>query len=192
MSKAVLLSVRPEWAEKIVGGEKNIEVRKTRPTLATPFKVYLYVTAGNLSDRCPNGMICHCNGGRAVIGEFICDKVDWITRVGFSGYYIPSRYSICDPKNMSVLPVDDLLHAARLSYMELADYLDGGNGYGWHISDLLIYDQPRELTEFRRPCPNDLYCEACAMCSNNGGICNNGALSLRRPPQSWCYVEEVQ
>ena len=32
--------------------------------------------------------------------------------------------------------------------------------------------------------------ENCAMYSNNGGICNNGALPLRRPPQSWCYVGE--
>ena len=190
MSKAVLISIRPKWCEKIVNGEKTIEVRKTRPKLATPFKAYLYVTAGNLSYRCPNGMICHCNGGRAVIGEFVCNKVDWITRIGFSGFPVPSRYSICSHSNMSVLPINDLLYAARLTYPELADYLAGGEGYGWHISDLLIYDRPRELTEFRRSCPNDLYCEACAMYSNNGGICNNGALSLRRPPQSWCYVEE--
>lgn len=192
MSKAVLISIRPKWCEKIVNGEKTIEVRKTRPKLATPFKAYLYVTAGNLSYRCPNGMICHCNGGRAVIGEFVCNKVDWITRIGFSGFPVPSRYSICSHSNMSVLPINDLLYAARLTYPELADYLAGGEGYGWHISDLLIYDRPRELTEFRRSCPNDLYCEACAMYSNNGGICNNGALSLRRPPQSWCYVEAMK
>ncbi len=192
MSKAVLISIRPKWVEKIANGEKIIEVRKTRPKLAPPFKAYLYVTAGNLSYRCPNGMICHCNGGRAVIGEFVCNKVDWITRIGFSGFPVPSRYSICNHSNMSVLPINDLLHAASLTYPELADYLAGGEGYGWHISDLLIYDKPRELTEFRRPCPNDLYCEACAMYSNNGGICNNGALSLHRPPQSWCYVEAME
>ena len=184
-----MLSIRPKWVEKIASGEKTIEVRKTKPKLETPFKAYLYVTAGNLSYRCPTGMICHCNGGRAVIGEFVCNKVDWITRIGFSGSPVPSRYSICSHSNMNVLPINDLLYAARLTYPELADYLAGGEGYGWHISDLLIYDHPRELTEFRRPCPNDLYCEACAMYSNNGGICNNGALPLRRPPQSWCYVE---
>ena len=38
MSKAVLISIRPKWVEKIASGEKTIEVRKTRPTLATPFK----------------------------------------------------------------------------------------------------------------------------------------------------------
>ncbi len=190
MSKAVMLSVRPKWAEKIASGEKTIEVRKTRPKLATPFKAYLYVTAGNLSYRCPNGMICHCNGGRAVIGEFVCNKVDWITRIGFSGFPVPSRYSICNHSNMSVLPINDLLYAARLTYPELADYLAGGEGYGWHISDLLIYGQPRELTAFRRACKNSWYCESCAMYWENNGTCGNESLQIRRPPQSWCYVEE--
>lgn len=31
MSKAVLISIRPEWCDLIVRGEKTIEVRKTRP-----------------------------------------------------------------------------------------------------------------------------------------------------------------
>ena len=190
MSKAVMLSIRPKWGEKIASGEKTIEVRKTKPKLETPFKAYLYVTAGNLSYRCPNGMICHCNGGRAVIGEFVCNKVDWITRIGFSGSPVPSRYSICSHSNMNVLPINDLLYAARLTYPELADYLAGGEGYGWHISDLLIYDQPRELTEFRRACPNSWYCESCAMYWENNGTCGNESLQIRRPPQSWCYVEE--
>ena len=185
-----MLSIRPKWGEKIASGEKTIEVRKTKPKLETPFKAYLYVTAGNLSYRCPNGMICHCNGGRAVIGEFVCNKVDWITRIGFSGSPVPSRYSICSHSNMNVLPINDLLYAARLTYPELADYLAGGEGYGWHISDLLIYDQPRELTEFRRACPNSWYCESCAMYWENNGTCGNESLQIRRPPQSWCYVKE--
>lgn len=190
MSKAIMLSIRPKWVEQIASGEKTIEVRKTRPKLATPFKAYLYVTAGNLSYRCPNGMICHCNGGREVIGEFVCNKVDWITRIGFSGFPVPSRYSICSHSNMSVLPINDLLYAARLTYPELADYLAGGDGYGWHISDLLIYDQPRELTEFRRACPSSWYCESCAMYWENNGTCGNESLYIKRAPQSWCYVEE--
>lgn len=176
MSKAVLISIRPQWCQKIASGEKTIEVRKTKPKLETPFKAYLYVTAGNLSYRCPNGMICHCNGGRAVIGEFVCNKVDWITRIGFSGSPVPSRYSICSHSNMNVLPINDLLYAARLTYPELADYLAGGEGYGWHISDLRIYDTPRELSEFT-------------------GLRNTrfGAApyDIKRPPQSWCYVEAM-
>ena len=38
MAKAVLISIRPEWVEKIANERKTIEVRKTKPYLGTPFK----------------------------------------------------------------------------------------------------------------------------------------------------------
>lgn len=41
---AVLISIRPKWCEKIISGEKTIEVRKTRPKMDTPFKCYIYCT----------------------------------------------------------------------------------------------------------------------------------------------------
>lgn len=44
--KAVLISIRPKWCQKIISGEKPIEVRKTRPKLNTPFKCYIYCTEG--------------------------------------------------------------------------------------------------------------------------------------------------
>lgn len=184
MSKAVLLSIRPEWAEKIASGEKTIEVRKTRPKLATPFKAYIYCSQGRDARRLRGSW------GK-VIGEFVCNKLDWITRIGFSGSPVSSRYSICSHNNMDVLPIDDLLRAARLTYPELADYLAGGAGYGWHISNLRLYDMPRELTEFRRACPNSWYCESCAMYKVKNGACGNESLHIKRPPQSWYYAEEV-
>lgn len=44
MSKAVLISLHPEWCQKIMEGRKTIEVRKTRPKMDTPFKCYIYCT----------------------------------------------------------------------------------------------------------------------------------------------------
>lgn len=167
MSKAVLISIRPEWAEKIANGEKTIEVRKTRPNLPTPFKVYLYVTAGSLSYKCPNGMIAHCNGGREVIGEFVCDRIveafwdnvpDAITRE-----VTGNNLEVLDGSCLS----DDEIYA----YDGTWEY---GYVYGWHISDLRIYDKPRQLEEFRRTCDQE------------------GAVRyVKRPPQSWMYVEEM-
>ena len=184
MSKAVMLSIRPKWVEKIADGEKTIEVRKTKPKLDTPFKCYIYCTMDHpyISVSCAEldklnyrtNTVGRCNG--KVIGEFTCDKVDWITRVGFSGSPVPSRYSICNHNNMDVLPIDDLLHAARLTYPELADYLDGGNGYGWHISGLKIYDMPRDLSEFT------------GLRDTKFGA---APYEIKRPPQSWYYVEEM-
>ena len=95
---------------------------------------------------------------------------------------------LCDMENLC----EDVYRAkdAELTLDALQELVD--KGLGGRFLDLRIYDQPRELTEFRRAYPNDLYCEACAMYSNNNGICNNGALPLRRPPQSWCYVEGMK
>ena len=153
MSKAVLISIRPEWCEKIMEGRKTIEVRKTRPKMDTPFKCYIY--------KCGNGK---------VIGEFLCDQIININGAG----RIPS----------------DAARPTCLEPAELHQYLGAATGFGWHISNLKIYDTPRELNDFRRACKNDWWCESCAMYSEYNGTCGNGSLQIRRPPQSWCYVEE--
>lgn len=193
--KSVMLSIRPKWCEKIVSGEKTIEVRKTKPKLETPFKCYIYCTSGRpdlnipisperlMQDYLETGSMQSLNcplGNGKVIGEFTCDRIDeydddTIFSFRHEDY---ARWNDFDLDRACIHPED------------FQNYANGKWLYGWHIVGLRIYDQPQKLTEFRRLCPNDLYCEACAMYSNNNGICNNGALPLRRPPQSWCYVEE--
>ena len=151
--KTVLISIRPKWCQKIISGEKTIEVRKTRPKLNPPFKCYIY--------KCGNGKI---------IGEFLCDQI-----ININGAErIPS----------------DAARPTCLEPAELHQYLGAATGFGWHISNLKIYDTPRELDDFRRACKNDWWCESCAMYSEYSGTCGNGSLQIRRPPQSWCYVEE--
>lgn len=177
MSKAVMLSIRPKWVEKIARVEKTIEVRKTRPKLETPFRCYIYRTKGTVP-HIINDKWEKMEVGGTVIGEFTCDTI--------------ARVNICGFWDDSGKQLDNQLKETCLTSEELCEYLGENVGYGWHISDLRIYDPLRELTEFRRSCPNDLFCESCAMYSNNNGICNNGALPLRRPPQSWCYVEAMK
>jgi predicted transcriptional regulator len=189
--KAVLLSIKPKYCELIANGKKTIEVRKTAPKLKPFFKCYIYCTKakpimGRGLWRDKNGTILcdvfepyeedefdiynkdnlfKANG--KVIGEFICDKV-------------------CDMRDVS-------REATCLTISQWRSYTDyyRHNVYGWHISDLIIYDKPKELREFRKPCINDLYCESCAMYGNFFNHCGNQALRIKRPPQSWCYVEEL-
>lgn len=188
--KSVMLSIRPKWCKKIIDGEKTVEVRKTRPKMETPFKCYIYCTSGRpdlnipispkrlMQDYLDTGSMHSLNcplGNGKVIGEFICNEI--------------SRIAIPYPAYQHLLD-RRWIDKSCLTYMELHRYCYHNDAYFWHIADLKIYDKPRGLTEFRRSCSNDLCCEACAMYSNNNGICSNGALPLRRPPQSWCYVEE--
>ena len=167
MSKAVMLSIRPKWVEKIASGEKAIEVRKTKPKLETPFKAYIYCSQGNDARRLRGSW------GK-IIGEFTCDRI----------------FPINVFDNGSIQNwLFEHMERSCLTYEELADYIGNGKtGHGWHISDLLIYDQPRELTEFRRatdPCDSchAEYTWECTDCKKLGG-------DIKRPPQSWCYVEE--
>ena len=169
MSKAVLISIRPEWCRAIIEGRKTVEVRKTKPKNKTPFKCYIYCTQGNDARRLRGSW------GK-VIGEFTCERIVPIT-------YDGGR--LWCPTNAAFSPATCLSQAEIIAYVG-----DKGRCYGWHISGLLIYDQPRELTEFRRACPNSLYCESCAMYWENNGTCGNESLQIKRPPQSWCYVEE--
>lgn len=179
MSKVVLISIRPKWCEKIYSGEKTIEVRKNRPKLETPFKCYIYETQGWVEK---DGIMAFRLGGR-VIGEFTCDRIYKLETQSPGG-----SYSVVGEDKPTTNRV------ARESCLGLADmhrYLQSKTGYGWHISDLVIYDEPKNLDKFRRVCRNDLYCESCAMYRNSGGTCGNESLRLKCPPQSWCYVEEM-
>lgn len=166
MSKAVLISIRPGWMEKILNGEKTLEVRKTCPKLETPFKCYIYCTAGNLSYEVNNGMMCNISGGKLVVGEFVCDT-----------YVVDKTFGH-----------DTLFNAAAcMSEPDAVAYSAGTPLYGWHISDLRIYDKPHELGEFERPyecneCDAKWASECNACCEEN---------KIKRPPQSWCYVEEL-
>jgi hypothetical protein len=98
-------------------------------------------------------------------------------------------------------PADELLKAACMSKETAEKYLKGRDGCGWHISNLKIYDKPRDLDEFSRfgfwkmngtgVCEN--YC-----CENyeppdscmTPPTCKINGCSVCRPPQSWCYVED--
>jgi predicted transcriptional regulator len=159
MAKAVLISIRPEWVEKIANGEKTLELRKTEPKLETPFKVYIYCTAGNLSYEVSNGMFCNISGGRVVVGEFVCDKIGII----WGGGYLKMPESAFAGSCLNMYQIDT--------------YLDGKDGHFWHISNLKIYDAPKPLSKFM------------GLRKTKFGY---APVEIKRPPQSWCYVEELK
>ena len=188
MMKSVLIAIRPQWVEKIASGQKTIEVRKTAPK-EVPFKAYIYESRNgghrckhcNEKDSCysyaPKNVGCY-NGRGKVIGEFICDNVERLEEHIEQGglYYILS---------------DTFNEQAQLDNWELHDYGKGKTLYGWHISDLKIYDKPRELSEFSRPCSDSGLCFSCKRTSfkkDGNLLCNT---KITRPPQSWMHVEDL-
>lgn len=188
--KAVLISIRPNWCKLIWSGMKTVEVRKTRPKLETPFRVYIYCTGSDdWYMKLPKSGMKKMSG--KVIGEFTCDSVERLTHIDK-----PSRLSIVT-SDLYYKPADELLQAACLTEAVAEKYLRGGDGYGWRISDLKIYDKPKSILDFHRATDKTkLWCEKCAIGGKKGTACafcyGLDGLRIRRPPQSWCYVEELQ
>ena len=197
--KSVLISTRPKWCEKIcheIGKEeagkpiyeKRIEVRKTAPK-EVPFKAYIYETKESkrryLDDRFNSFLDnkSHYTDMGKVIGEFVCDKVYLIKNQG-------SRFSVADEEQGVT---NEIARQSCLDYDDMVGYLGNKDGYGLHITALKIYDKPKELSEFRKSgfmteeewifnlYPNT-HCHYEAWAKK---------FEITRPPQSWCYVEEL-
>lgn len=192
MAKAVLISIRPKWCEKIISGEKTIEVRKNSPKLETPFKAYIYCTTGRpdlnipisqerlMQDYLNTGSMKSLNcphGNGKVIGEFTCDRID-----------VYDDDTIFSFRHEDYARWNDFgLDRACMHPEDFQNYADGKWLYGWHISDLKIYDTPKELSEFKWLCKVESDCCACPHYNYSKMDCDGR--TINRPPQSWCYVE---
>ena len=195
--KAVLMSIQPKWCELIANGKKTVEIRKTKPKLAIPFKVYIYCTQARkpikedgrillyeddlaITNRWgrgkkienPHGCLKKgemlLNG--KVIGEFVCDEISEHNWLSYRGDYGIDK---------------DFLSKVCLSYKDMNGYGNEKSLYGWHISNLVIYDEPKELSEFSRH--DNSYNNAFGWAFEDRAK----STPITRPPQSWCYVEVV-
>ena len=224
MNGGVLISTRPKWCEEMASGKKTIEVRKTKPNLQTPFKVYIYET---YDKKYADTGICFSAGHtfehacKKVIGEFICDRID-----EYGAEFTDLQYPDACDKHVCLNTIkrveydeeedgpvyryvtsneeenpDDckFLKESCLTFNEVRKYIGetyfDEHFYGWHISQLKIYDKPKELRQFRTitNCGSiiakDMLCNTCCICSD---FCTKKPKRITRPPQSWCYVEELK
>ena len=198
MGKSVMISIQPYWVFLIIvkkmgwriGQEKTVEIRKTRPKDENWNKVAkIYCSKDKKSfAKIPNeyqALMEQFLG--KVIGEFVCDEI-------FEIKYQCGSYRC---KGLTVLENDRVASDSKLSLYDMRSYLSCNNGYGWHISNLVIYDKPRELSELYTKC--DEGCENCDFwksvrvnADEYDMECSSsiyGHRPLKRPPQSWCYVE---
>lgn len=99
-----------------------------------------------------------------VIGEFVCDKVFLLHPYTYDGGSADRERRKFIQTFEGSSKENEILAATCLTQDEMFDYIGAGNyGYGWHIRNLKIYGNPKELSEF----------------------------GLTRPPQSYQYVEEI-
>lgn len=142
------------------------------------------------------------NPNKKVIGEFVCDSIanyeaelwDDETYERIQEFFEPDDFAeYGEYEYKTVADNGDyfwrenmLCESSCLTIEELRKYVGCGIAtfYGWHISDLVIYDEPKELSEFRKYNPffegistEELEAEGVS------------GVRIKRPPQSWCYVE---
>ena len=203
--KAIMISIQPQWVEKILDGEKTIEIRKTVPKCGLPCKVYIYCTrnkhlglviGGGTADlfRCNNCETAFIAGGYLangnVVAEFTLNKItkhekNYIDVNGQVAY----NFKTCDVKNAG-------FETDVLSLLDFDNFVeDYGNGkplYAWRIENVKMYDKPKDFYDFRH---SD--CEFCNHIKMDPYDTDNRCCwaecknMLERPPQSWCYVEEL-
>lgn len=236
MKKSIMISIQPQWVEKILNGEKTIEIRKTMPKCSLPCKVYIYCTQGKRklvevlrkgeikwfgkdeNDRYEENTfitIPHYNYGDKrhnmlgkVVAEFTLNKVTKHDKNFIDCEdNICYNFKVCDVKNAG-FETDCLSLIDFDNFVE--DYGKGKPLYAWHIDNLKIYDKPKELSEFRKDLDCDDYpcnkggknsdCKYCYYDISEGcqacGIDFDGEhciyKTIKRPPQSWCYVEKIK
>lgn len=218
--KSVLISIQPQWCELIFSGEKTIEVRKTAPKLETPFKVYVYQTK-HKGKSIVSEVLSTVYGGGKVIGEFVCDKVEeyegefWDddTYERIQEPWEPSDFAEYGEYEYDTIGENgefygkgiELSKQSCLSWNELRKYVGQGlkDFYGWHITDLKIYDKPKELSEFYTlgNCEKYDFCNQCKNFHRGQGwldgsyydedsCLDNTRIPVTRAPMSWRYVEE--
>jgi predicted transcriptional regulator len=171
--KSVLISIHPKWCELIASGKKTVEVRKTRPKIEKPFKCYIYETQGKTETPWidEEGHLIFKGRGQ-VIGEFVCDSMTSLKADNMIQAYYNNTRETC------------------LTDEEIKQYANNGKLYYWHISELVIYDKPKELGEFYTlkkcdSCKSGYESTACIYDED----CRVPS-PLKRPFQSWGYVEE--
>lgn len=165
--KHIMISVKAQWAVKILNKEKTLEVRKSAPKevlkgeeclveiyctkdakhTVAPFKFIEGWLYKEYNDNTSYACGCTANMGETINGKVVAR---WLLKCceEFECSSEEHRKIVFD--NKSCLTLDQVI-----------DYCNGQTLYGWHIQDLEIYDKPKQLEEF----------------------------GLKKAPQSWQYIK---
>lgn len=174
--KSIMISIKPKWVAKILNGKKTIEIRKTMPKCDLPITVYIYCTK-------EDSLCCIKRIDR---DRYICGK-DFDLRdfphlsSGYDGKgKVVAKFTL---NKVRTSDMTNCLKGSCLSYDEVNEYTKGKKFYSWVIDNLVIFDRPKELSEFKTPRKLIGY----------GMSCNYYSIKpLTKAPQSWGYCESEE
>ena len=183
----ILASIKPYYYYLIAEEKKKIEVRKTA-LKNLPQDIAFYMSKDEKSfAKIPKEFQEKYRKYFGKIGmRVVCDEVE-----EFHEWELSPQGKFVDFERERL---ENFLTAACLSEEEVVRYRENlpyfKPLYGWHISDLKIYDKPKPIMQFYKPCPIKIKnCPVCEFYSTYTGCCMN---NIDRPPQSYMFVEEVE
>ena len=177
--KSVLASLKPYYYYLVGEGIKTIEVRKNMPKASDWDNEVLFYMSKDVKSfaKIPKEFQEKYRKHFGKVGlKFICDRIE-----------------IFEKSELGIKSKDFFaLAESCVKVKEMREYIGKNKiAYGWHISDLKIYDKPKELSEFSRPCSYSGLCFSCKRTSfkkDGNLLCNT---KITRPPQSWMYIEDL-
>lgn len=167
--KSILISIKPEWVAKILNGDKTIEMRKTTPKTELPCKVYIYCTKEkSYMDR----LVQNHNGFYFTVRELVENDAD-----DYGLYYdvagknseIVAEFTLSKVKEHKFNYIfenpetyeeeitynfagEEMKNAGFENSWEFDEFLESyGKSktlYAWHIDNLKIYSESKELSRF--------------------------------------------
>ena len=194
--EAVMISIKPKHCELIARGKKIIEVKKTRPKLIAPFKCYICCTIKG-DALCPPHLNCneyaiHRRNNGTIAGRCMTEKERTKSDYKYANGKVIGEF-VCDTYvTDKTFGHDELFNAATcMDAAEVASYMTKPEMYGWHISELKMYDVPKELSEFRKGNIKECWYADLGLAKRDCPDCRSADCFLQRPPKSWCYVERM-
>ena len=165
MNKAILMSIQPKWLVKILNGEKTMEIRRSVPDCKLPIDVYLYCTKGKpyISQKSRSKFTKLMNG--KVVAKFTLN----ISQAFDSALGNPGIYT-----------------KANFGDIDVVQYGKGKILYAWHIDNLVIFDKPKELSEFKVVNPYVKNVGSFGWMFSEDELPKY--LPLTKAPQSWQYA----
>lgn len=181
----VLISLKPYYYYLIGEGIKRVEVRKTYPKADDWSRnSWFYMSRDEKSfAKIPKEFQEKYRKHFGKVGmRFVCDKIDKIFQCN-SGWV----------QEHACISREEYFKYLGLPYNS---HFDSKGAYAWHINDLVVYDNPRELSEFYNNCnglcfDNSIKYKCIRFNTDNPYACHH-IKPLTRPPQSWCYIEPRQ
>ena len=180
MKKSVLRSIKPYWVYLILKGIKTVEVGKQKPkSLDWDGRVFIY-----------------CSKDKKSFNQISEEDREWFKQYLGKVVAVFDCNTIQEDNLYMTRYQESFYQKACLSHTQVKEYGQGKMLYGWHISNLKVFDVPKALDEFyTQYCPylKNNICGCSDWCfhkdSNSQGDISPCVTLLKRPPQSYCFVQ---